>query len=65
MEHSKITKPTDYKTILNEVIAAFARIIDVRDTYTSNHSIRVAEGSSMLASRLGYSKKETELVYRA
>lgn len=65
MKNSGISKPTDYKTILNEVIAALARIIDVRDTYTSNHSIRVAEGSSMLASRLGYSKKETELVYRA
>jgi putative nucleotidyltransferase with HDIG domain len=65
MGKKEMTKETDYKTILNEVIASLARIIDVRDTYTSNHSIRVAEGSSMLATRIGYSKEEVELVYRA
>lgn len=58
-------KTKDYRKFLNEVINALARVVDAKDTYTSHHSIRVAEIAYRLAKRLGYSDVDCSLVYTA
>ena len=47
------------------MILAFVDIIERRDTYTAGHSERVATYCKYLATTLGCSKEDCELVYRA
>lgn len=51
----------DYEAILLALIS----MIERRDSYTAGHSQRVANYSKMLASALGFTKEECDLVYRA
>ncbi len=49
---------------IGQVIRAFAKTIDISDTYTNSHSFRVAEYSRLIARKLGYSGKALENIYR-
>jgi len=51
------------QTILNQIVAAFAKIIDNKDAYTRGHSFRVAEYTLKIARRMGYSKDELRRIY--
>lgn len=49
---------------ISEITEAFAKIIDMRDHYTSGHSARVAKYTTMLARELGCDADTTEKYYR-
>ncbi|MCM1102873.1 MAG: HD domain-containing protein [Clostridium sp.] len=51
------------RKFMNEVIAAFAKAIDIKDKYTNGHSSRVAEYSKLLAQKMGYSEEEVERIH--
>ncbi len=51
------------RKFMNEVMAAFAKAIDVKDKYTNGHSTRVAEYSKMIAERMGYPEDEVEQIH--
>ncbi len=53
-------KETESRIVLNQVISAFAKVIDYKDKYTSGHSVRVAQYTVLLAKELGYSKEQIE-----
>ena len=48
------------KKLLDEFISAFARVIDLKDSYTQGHSFRVAEYTDMLSRELGYDEETVE-----
>ena len=48
------------KQLLREIIESFAKVIDMKDSYTQGHSFRVAEYTSMLAEELGYDEETIE-----
>ena len=45
------------------MIEAFAKVIDMKDTYTNGHSTRVAEYTALLAKELGYDDETVEKYY--
>lgn len=49
--------------IFDQMIMAFAQMIDKKDEYTSGHSFRVAEYSRKLARKIGYSEALSQKVY--
>lgn len=51
------------RRFMNEVIAAFAKAIDIKDRYTNGHSSRVAEYSRLLAQKMGYKEEEVERIH--
>ena len=51
------------KKLLTEIIESFAKVIDLKDSYTQGHSMRVAKYTAMLAKELGCSEEQTELYY--
>jgi len=51
------------KQLLREVIEAFAKVVDLKDSYTQGHSIRVAKYTEMLARELGYDDETIEKYY--
>ncbi len=51
------------RKFMNEVIAAFAKAIDIKDKYTNGHSTRVAEYSRLIAQRMDFSGEEVERIY--
>ena len=53
-------KEEEQKTFINEMIEAFAKTIDMKDSYTRGHSFRVAKYTQRLAEELGCSKEEIE-----
>ena len=55
-----IAKEEEQRTFINEMTEAFAKTIDMKDSYTNGHSFRVAKYTTMLAEELGYSKDEVE-----
>lgn len=66
-EKTKVIEEKEKETerLLVETVEALTNTIDAKDTYTSGHSRRVAKYSRMLAERLGKSKEECDLIYRA
>ena len=52
------------KKLTNEIIEAFAKVVDLKDTYTQGHSSRVAKYTEMLARELGYDDETVEKYYR-
>ena len=46
-----------------QTISALANAIDVRDTYTSSHSQRIAEWAAAIARHLGCTSEETRNIY--
>ena len=53
-------KANEQKELINEIVEAFAKVIDMKDNYTNGHSFRVAHYTAMLAKELGYSEDEVE-----
>ena len=50
--------------LIREITEAFAKVIDMKDTYTNGHSSRVAHYTTMLARELGYDEETVEKYYR-
>ena len=48
------------KELTREIIEAFAKVVDLKDTYTQGHSFRVAKYTEMLAKELGYDDETIE-----
>ena len=48
-----------------ETVTVLSDAVDAKDRYTSGHSKRVAEYSKLIAERMGKSKAEQEMIYRA
>lgn len=48
-----------------QTVIALSEAVDAKDRYTSGHSKRVAEYSKIIAERIGKSKIEQEMIYRA
>lgn len=51
------------KQMLREVIESFAKVVDLKDSYTQGHSTRVAKYTEMLARELGYDEETVEKYY--
>ena len=51
------------KQLLREIIESFAKVIDMKDSYTQGHSSRVAKYTAMLARELGYDEETVEQYY--
>ena len=51
-------------TFVREITHAFAKVVDMKDTYTNGHSSRVAKYTAMLARELGYDEDTVEKYYR-
>lgn len=58
-----LEKQNEQRTFIREMTAAFARVIDMKDTYTNGHSTRVAEYTAMLTRELGYDEETVEKYY--
>lgn len=67
LKYAKILeeKNKELELLSNEVIEAFAKAVDFKDTYTAGHSRRVASYSRQIALRLGMTEEESEDVYYA
>ena len=48
------------KELMRELIEAFAKVVDLKDSYTQGHSMRVAQYTEMLARELGYDEETVE-----
>ena len=55
-----LEKEEEQKTFINEMTEAFAKTIDMKDSYTNGHSFRVAKYTTMLAEELGCSEEDVE-----
>ncbi|MBR5667786.1 MAG: HD domain-containing protein [Lachnospiraceae bacterium] len=53
-------KEEEQRIFINEMIEAFAKTIDMKDSYTNGHSFRVAKYTALLATELGCSEEEVE-----
>lgn len=51
------------KQLLRELIEAFAKVIDMKDSYTQGHSSRVAKYTATLSKELGYDEDTIEQYY--
>ena len=51
------------KQLIREIIESFAKVIDMKDSYTQGHSSRVAKYTAMLAKELGYDEETVEQYY--
>ncbi len=50
--------------LIGEITTAFAKVIDMKDSYTNGHSSRVAKYTAMLSRELGYDEETVEKFYR-
>ena len=48
------------KELTREIIEAFAKVVDLKDSYTQGHSFRVAHYTEMLAREMGYDEENVE-----
>ena len=48
------------KRLTREIIEAFAKVVDLKDTYTQGHSFRVAKYTEMMSRELGYDDETVE-----
>ena len=48
------------KEFIREIIESFAKVIDMKDSYTQGHSFRVAKYTAMLTKELGYDDETVE-----
>ncbi len=51
------------KKLTREIIEAFAKVVDLKDTYTQGHSFRVARYTEMLAREMGCDEKTVEMYH--
>lgn len=48
-----------------QTLLSLVELVEKRDTYTGGHSLRVAKYCQLIAKKMGYSKKECDLLYEA
>ena len=53
------------KNLFIQTITALSEAVDAKDRYTSGHSKRVAQYARLIAAKMGKSKEEQEMIYRA
>ncbi len=58
-----LKKEKQQKQLIREIVEAFAKVIDMKDSYTNGHSTRVAQYTVMLAKELGYDEETVEQYY--
>ena len=58
-----LKKENEQKQLIREIVEAFAKVIDMKDTYTNGHSSRVAQYTVMLARELGYDEETIQQYY--
>ncbi|MCH5210850.1 MAG: HD domain-containing protein [Oscillospiraceae bacterium] len=58
-----VKKEQENRTFIREIIQVFAKVIDVKDSYTNGHCFRVAEYTKMIAEKAGYGEAEVEKFY--
>ena len=58
-----IKKEKENRTFIREIIHVFAKVIDVKDSYTNGHCFRVAEYTKLIAEKAGYSEADVEKFY--
>ena len=56
-------KAEQQKELIREIVLSFAKVIDMKDSYTNGHSTRVAEYTAMLARELGCDEDTVEKYY--
>lgn len=57
-------KQQENALFISEITTAFARVIDMKDSYTNGHSSRVAKYTAMLSRELGCDEETVEKYYR-
>ena len=57
-------KQQENAQFISEITTAFAKVIDMKDSYTNGHSSRVAKYTAMLSRELGYDEETVEKYYR-
>lgn len=57
-------KHNENTIFIQEITEAFAKVIDMKDSYTNGHSIRVAKYTEMLTRELGYDDEIVQKYYR-
>jgi len=57
-------KQKESSILASEISQAFAKVIDMKDTYTNGHSERVAKYTAMIAKEMGYDDETVEKYYR-
>lgn len=57
-------KQHESAVLASEIAEAFAKVIDMKDTYTNGHSERVAKYTAMIAKEMGYDDETVEKYYR-
>ena len=58
-----LKKEQETRELINEIVTAFAKTIDMKDRYTNGHSFRVANYTRMLAEKLGYTEDQVKDMY--
>lgn len=58
-----LKKQKEDEIIIEQIIQAFAKCIDMKDRYTNGHSFRVAKYSQMLAEKMGMSEQEVKNIH--
>ncbi|MBR5372709.1 MAG: HD domain-containing protein [Oscillospiraceae bacterium] len=53
----------EQRELLNEIVEAFSKVIDIKDKYTNGHSARVAKYTMMLTKELGYDEETVQRFY--
>ena len=57
-------KQQENTAFISEITTAFAKVIDMKDSYTNGHLSRVARYTAMLTRELGYDDETVEKYYR-
>ena len=55
-----LKKQEEDKTLIREIVEAFAKTIDMKDRYTRGHSTRVAYYTKVIAEEMGYNEETVE-----
>ena len=58
-----LKKEEENRIFVREMAEAFAKVIDIKDSYTNGHSTRVAQYTAMLTKELGYDFETIENYY--
>lgn len=58
-----LKKQEENRIFVNQIIRAFAKCIDFKDTYTNGHSFRVAKYAALIAERMGLDEQRVTDIY--
>lgn len=64
LKNRKLKKEEQKKRLfVNQIVGAFAKLIDGKDKYTNGHSFRVAQYSTLIASKMEYDAGQIENIH--